>query len=228
VDRHSLGDTVGALAAYGYVVAVADYAFASSTPGTRIWPVDFQDVQDAVRWLRENSDRYGIDPNRIAAWGESAGGNLASLLGTFPGDAGGSASSGKVSAQVQAVVDFYGPADLTNLYNQDPRDRAYLDTFLGGSPTDMPGDYTAASPITYVASNDPPFFILQGTADKANLFSQSAELANAFKAAGVPYHLEVFNNVPHGFRLRLGHNLNLLPQVLTFLDNALNHHNAGV
>ncbi|MBV8076734.1 MAG: alpha/beta hydrolase [Planctomycetaceae bacterium] len=237
VDRNSLGITVGALARYGYVVAVADYAYASSTPGSPgVWPTDFEDVRDAVRWLRDNAGRFGIDPSRIAAWGESAGGHLANLLGTYPdgpvnpdgppADPVGTPTG--VSARVQAVVDFYGPTDLTSLYNEDPRDRPFLETFLGGTPDQYPGRYQAASPLLDVTPNDPPFFVIQGTADRANPYDQSTRFAASLRAAGVPTSFLLLPNVPHGFRLKLGTNLNLLPDVLDFLDSALNHHGVGV
>ena len=54
------------------------------TPGTHVWPTNFEDVRQAVRWLKTNSGRFGIDPNKVAVWGESAGGHLANLLGTDP------------------------------------------------------------------------------------------------------------------------------------------------
>ena len=84
VDPNSLAVTLSTLTADGYAVAVADYAFASSTIGTHIWPANFEDVQNAVRWIRGNASRFDFDPTKIAVWGESAGGHLADLLGTDP------------------------------------------------------------------------------------------------------------------------------------------------
>jgi acetyl esterase/lipase len=227
VRRSDLGVTVSSLAQYGYVVAVADYAFASSTPGTHVWPTDFEDVQQAVRWLRTNAGRFGINPNRIAAWGESAGGHLASLLGTDPNGPAGSLPN-PVSARVEAVIDFYGPSDLTLLYQENPRVRPYLETFLGGSPAQVPASYADASPDNHVTRDAPPFLIFQGTADNANLPDQSSRLSLLLQMAGVPHHTEWFVGLPHGFRLRPGSGVNLLPEVLSFLDAALNHHGEGI
>ncbi len=225
------------LARYGYVVAVADYAYASSTIGSPgVWPTDFEDVRQAVRWLRQSAGRYGIDPNRIAAWGESAGGHLATLLGTYPDGAVNPEGLPPdpvgppegVSARVDAVIDFYGPTDLTALYNENPRDRPFLETFLGGAPDRVLGRYQAASPALNVTPDDPPTFVIQGTADRANLFNQSTRLVAALTAAGVPCRFDIVPNAPHGFRLKLGRNANLLPEVLGFLDAALNNHGAGI
>jgi acetyl esterase/lipase len=236
VLRSSLGDAVSQFARYGYAVAVADYAWASSTPGTHIWPTDFLDVRQAVRWLKAHADRFGIDPNRVAVWGESAGGNLAALVGTFPDgpvtSAGGVSSDSRadadVSARVQAVVDFYGPADLASLYQEAPRTRPYLLTFLGGSPAQVPQRYADASPVDHVSASSPPFLIEQGTADTANVPDQSVKLAQTLQAAGVPYHLQVFPGLPHGFRLLPEPGVDLVPQILNFLDAALNHHGQGI
>ncbi len=154
VNRSDLGDTVSEFAKFGYVVAVADYAFASSNPATHIFPLDIDDTRDAIRWLRTTAaTKYGVDPNKIATWGESAGGNLASLLGTYPNGPlpDDHSPPTNVSASVQAVVDFYGPADLTKLWDENPRVQPYLQTFLGGSPTQEPARYAAASPTDHVS-----------------------------------------------------------------------------
>ena len=100
---------------------------------------------------------------------------------------------------MEAVVDFYGPVDLTALYNDAPRDDPFLATFLGGTPEQVPGRYTAASVDTYIAPDDPPFFIVQGTTDQTVDPSQSDLLASDLKQAGVPYSLEYLVGLGHGF-----------------------------
>jgi acetyl esterase/lipase len=236
VRRSDLGAAVSQFAKDGYVVAVADYTYSSGAPGTHVWPTNFQDVQSAVRFLRQNAARYGIDSGRIAAWGESAGGNLAALLGTDPaGPIGATAlrptrgvPNPSVSAAVEAVVDFYGPADLTRLYGESATDRPYLNTFLGGTPSQVPDRYTDASPVTHVSPSSAPFLIFQGQDDTANVPDQSTELAAALKSAGVPVHLEIIPNTGHGFRLKGVGNQDLTPDVLAFLDDALNRQGQGI
>lgn len=218
VRRSDLGVAVSKFTEHGYAVAVADYAFATSTPGSRVWPRNFDDVQRAVQWLRRQSGRFHLDPTRIAAWGESAGGHLAALLGT----------AARPSARVQAVIDFYGPSDLTALYDDSSRSRPYVQTFLGGRPDQVPDRYRDASPVSWVSPDDPPFLIYQGKADPVVPYTQSESLAAALTEAGVPNHVAIFPGAKHGFRLEVGPTLNLTSQVLAFLDDALNHGGEGI
>ena len=220
VRRNDLGSTVSSFTKDGFAVAVADYTFASNTVGTSVWPRNLTDVQQAVRWLRTNSGRYGLNPGKIAAWGESAGGNLAALLGTTSGAAGSDRS-----AQVQAVVDFYGPAELTRLYQEAPGTRPYLVTFLGGTPSEYPVRYLAASPADQVKSNDPPFLILQGNSDTSVPPDQSASLLKALQGSGVPVKAEFLQGQPHGFRLNVG--FDLRSEILGFLRSALDGKGVG-
>jgi acetyl esterase/lipase len=224
-NPNNMATSPSVMAKYGYVVATANYPYASSKLGTHIWPGDFLDVQQAVRWLRENSDRYHIDPNAIVAWGESAGGQLATLLGTdpasLPPDAAG--TSREISARVEAVVDFYGPTDLISLYAESPGTRPYLETFLGGTPDQVLGRYVTASPVFSLSPNDPPVLIFQGTADPTVHPDQSAQYAAALQAQGIPHQLQYLPGVPHGFGLSLDHGqVNLVPEILSFLNTALN------
>jgi dipeptidyl aminopeptidase/acylaminoacyl peptidase len=126
-----------------------------------------------------------------------------------------------VSARVQAVVDFYGPTDLAAVYQQYPRVRGYLTSFLGGPPSRIPGRYAAASPLFHVTPDDPPVFITQGTADRAVPYTQSIALDNALKAAGIREELVLFYGVPHGFQFQVGGG-DLAPRIAQFLDSVLN------
>lgn len=223
VRRSDLGNRVGALAKNGYVVAVVDYAFASSTPGTSVWPNNLDDIRQAIHWLRTTGQRFGVDPSRVAVWGESAGGHLAALLATDPGP-----PNGGVSNQVQAVVDFYGPTDLNLLYQESAKARPYLQTFLGGTPSTVPQRYADASPVTHVNGQSPPFLIYQGTADTTVPADQAAQLDQALSAAHVPHMVHWVVGGTHGFSYNLGKGITVLPEILTFLDEALNHHSAGI
>ncbi len=232
-SKTQYGSAVGQLAKYGFAVAVADYTFASSTPGSHVWPRNFADARDAVRWVRSNATRLKINPDEIAAEGVSSGAHLASLLGTYPAgpvlpdsppsSPGAASTSAPEPGRVEAVVDFYGPVDLTALYDDAPRDDPFLATFLGGTPAQVPGRYAAASVDTYITPDDPPFFIVQGTTDQTVIPSQSNLLAADLKQAGVPYSLEYLVGVGHGFEFTINSQLNLLPQVVTFLNQAFAH-----
>jgi acetyl esterase/lipase len=97
----------------GIACATVDYRHALEAP----FPAQLHDIKAAVRYLREHADVLGIDPERIGAWGESAGGHLAALLGLTGGRAdleGGLGVQGQPSS-VSAVVDFYGVSSLTQM-----------------------------------------------------------------------------------------------------------------
>ena len=194
----------------GYVVVAPDYKL--SAPGRPTWPVNFEDVQSAVSWVRAHADTLGIDPDRIAAIGESAGANLAALLGT----ASGSNRTESQSSSVQAVVAFSTPTDLTALTGESPLAAHAAAQFLGGTPEQVPGNYSAASPIDHVSAGDPPMFLVQGRQDPLIPASQSIQMANALESAGVSYRLTLVNG---GHDLDFpAHYSNLIHQILEFLD----------
>jgi acetyl esterase/lipase len=126
--------------------------------------------------------------------GESAGGNLAELLGTDPGPPG----TGTASTQVNAVIAFSAPADLTALYAASPWAGRAAAQFLGGSPRQVPAQYAAASPIDHVAPGDPPMILVHGLGDPLVPVGQSRAMAAALGAAGVPNQLIL---VPGGHAL---------------------------
>lgn len=227
-SKQDYGGAASALCRAGFVVVAVDYTY--SDPGVRTWPTNLEDVREAVRWVRRNSTRIGVDPGKIAVMGESAGGHLAALAGTYPDgrviaegtpvDPIGQPTGG-VSARVQAVVNFYGPGDLLTQYRDSPRDRPYMASFLGGTPDRVPGRYVAASAVSHVSPDDPPMLIFQGTRDAIVPMSQSVELDAALKAAGVPSRLVLLDGFSHGFRFDLGRGVSVLPEVVGFLNTAL-------
>ena len=176
----------------GYVVVAPNYAL--SAPGRPSWPTNLDDVRAAVAWVRSNAAGLGIDPNRVAAMGESAGGNLAELLGTDPGPS----TPGAVSTRVNAVIAFSAPSDLPLLYARSPGAGLAAAQFLGGSPRQLPAEYAAASPIDHVAPGDPPMLLVHGIEDTLVPVGQSRLMARALAAAGVPHSLIL---VPGGHAL---------------------------
>lgn len=186
------------LLAKGFVVVSIDYRLAPANK----WPAQIEDVKCAVRYLRANAATYGIDASRIGAWGGSAGGHLVSLLGTSDASAGFDVGADtSLSSRVQAVVDLFGPADLTSSdWGTSGADtiRAVFGVEPGTS-----GDVLArASPVTYVSRDDPPFLILQGDRDQTVPASQSRELADRLGAAGVPATLVMVKGGSHGLAER--------------------------
>ncbi|WP_406696417.1 alpha/beta hydrolase [Singulisphaera sp. Ch08] len=218
------------LADHGYVVVAIDYQL--SRPGRPSWPSNFEDAQEAVRWVRRHATDYGVDPNRIVALGASAGGHLASLLGTYPDgpvdpdardrrpDRSASAATND-SARVQAVVDLYGPADLPGTRTSLPLPTTPVTLMLGGTLKDMPGRYEAASPVHHVSPDDPPMLVIHGREDRLVPLEQSQTLAAVLDEAGVSHRLIEVDNAAHGFGFHVPKR-NILPDILAFLDSVWN------
>lgn len=176
----------------GYVVASAEYRDSNKAP----FPAPLEDAKAAVRYLRANAARWGIDPARIAAAGESAGGHQASLLGLTGGvvrfDVGAHLDQ---SSRVQAVVDYYGVVSPLTA-KRDNASHAFdyvYRNLLGAEPEDAPELVAAANPEEYVAAacagegtnaGCPPFLILQGTADAVVPPADSVRFYERLEAAG--------------------------------------------
>ncbi|MES2696629.1 MAG: alpha/beta hydrolase fold domain-containing protein, partial [Verrucomicrobiota bacterium] len=129
------------------------------------WPAQIDDARAAVRWLRTNAEKYGLDPQRIAVAGGSSGANLAGILGTLtpPADE-------KPSSRVGAVIDFYGASDVFTLPPNVPGPGVDLAAsnatkLLGFIPRDRPEEAKQMSTLYQVSKDDPPFLILQGEKD---------------------------------------------------------------
>jgi acetyl esterase len=164
------------LASDGFVAASIGYRLAPA----HVFPAGIDDIETAVRWLKTPAQvaEYAINPDRVGAFGGSAGGNLVSLLGvsgTGPVDQG---------DRVQAVVELSAPIDLTDTGVERPDFYPYELSYLGcASYADCP-QAVAASPIFHVASSDPPFFIAQSTNELIPLV-QSQKFVAALRKVGV-------------------------------------------
>lgn len=200
------------LAQHGYVCLSINYILATEG-GPATWPKNLHQCKTAVRWLRANADRLHLDPGHIGAIGGSAGGQLVSMLGvTASGDGlDPKEPYGEFSCQVQAVVDMYGPVDLTM------RDEILM---LGQRRIEAPDLYRQASPITYLKKGQPPFLILHGTADKTVEVEQSKRFAEALGKAGVEHQLVIIEGAPHTFDLQPKQR-DLRPLVVAFFDRHL-------
>ncbi|MEZ5142844.1 MAG: alpha/beta hydrolase [Acidimicrobiales bacterium] len=178
-DKSSAQPEGVALARAGFVAFAPDYRLDAPDP----WPAELRDVQTALRWVQDNAATYGVDPQRIGAFGGSAGGNLAMLLGTNgPGAAG--------RPPIRAVVSWSGPSDLISLAPtnvgggrlgtpgsvrgantpqgcvDDPNcvgviDPSVIQAYIGCTLTQCPADYRAASPVFHVGAQTPPMCSLR-------------------------------------------------------------------
>jgi acetyl esterase/lipase len=179
------------LAQAGFVVATVAYRLS----GEACFPAQLHDVKAAVRWVRGNAARLGVDVDRVMTWGESAGGHLAVLAG-LTGDT--PALEGAVgdfvdqSSAVAGVVDWYGPMNLLSLSKQHapdsdkrPDEAGSWESSLVGAPLQSdPARSRAASPISYVHAGAPPIQIHHGTVDTQVPCAQSIEFVDALRAAG--------------------------------------------
>jgi acetyl esterase/lipase len=174
----------------GIVAATIDYRLANGDPH-HYWPAQAVDAQLAVRWMRAHAAELGIDPSRICALGDSAGGQIALYLAavgrTVPGDDAGELPG--VPSSVACVVDNFGPTDLSSPTMWPP------DQLLFGSdgktrPTDAE---QGASPLFLVKPAMPPVMIAHGRDDKSVNFDQSMQLDAALKRDHVPVKMTVFN-----------------------------------
>jgi len=180
----------------GYVVASVEYRLAAE----QLYPAAVEDCKCAVRWMRSKAAEIGVNPERIAAVGGSAGGHLSMMVGycsDVPALEGSGGHEG-VSSSVQCVVNLYGPCDLTTDF---VRKNAYANrvvkNFLGKSIDEDLAVYQQASPITYVDAKDPPTLILHGTIDDVVPIDQGDELAAKLKELGVPYLYDRLPGWPH-------------------------------
>ena len=181
------------LATQGYAVASLDFRLLPEHP----WPAQIEDPIAALRWLRQESGKYGFDAERSAAMGGSSGGHVVALWGTL---------SLPASDKVKAVVDLYGPTDLLTMppnVLSEKRTRADLAKangalLLGGVVMDQPEKAKAVSALHQVSKDDVPFLILHGTADPGVPVDQSERLHAALKAAGVESTLKLLPGAGHG------------------------------
>lgn len=201
------------LAQAGYVAMSINYRLWSKGIRNPTWPMSLYDAKTAVRWLRVNAPKYGIDPNRIAVLGCSAGGNLACMLAlTQPGDGFEPAQPfAGTSTKVACAVDLYGAVDLPNYHDM----KMFFQT-----REENPAIYKKASPITYVHKDGAPILLIHGTADKTVDVSQSKDLAAALAKVGAPHELVLIEGAPHSFNLEPPQR-DLRPLVLEFLNKHL-------
>ena len=175
----------------GYAVVSINYRLS----GEATYPAQINDAKAAVRFLRANASKYNLNPEKIGAWGASAGGNLASLLGTTCGVKeleGAELGNADQSSCVQAVVDWFGPIDFLKMDEQFagsgcPQTHNDANSpeskLVGAAIQTVPDLVKTTNPMNYIEVSDPPFFIQNGTADCNIPPVQNKNLADALSAA---------------------------------------------
>ena len=198
------------------------------------FPAPVYDVKAAVRFIKANAESYYLDSDRIAVWGDSAGGYLASIIGTSAGaeqleDP--EMGNADQSSAVMAVVDYYGPINFLSI--DDEYVESGIETFkhnlatssesrLFGAPIqEIPDIVNAASPATYISEDDPPFYIVHGRMDRTIPVQQSINFAAALeKVLGEEnVELTIIDGADHGedvFKTD-----EILDPIFSFLDKHL-------
>ncbi|MEO7092182.1 MAG: alpha/beta hydrolase [Polyangiales bacterium] len=198
-DREYHRNDILRLAGQGYVAATIDYRLAGNPKNA--FPAALEDVRCAVRFLRKHADDYAIDPARVGALGDSAGGHLAAMLavaGDLAGD--GTCSIVDQPDDVQAAVVDYAPLDLRTFRRYPESIQLATKYLLGGKePANHPDLTALASPATHVDEKDPPMLLLHGTNDRVVPFEESRDFARVLEKAHVPHLYVELPNIPHGF-----------------------------
>lgn len=203
------GDRLGYAAAAIQFARTGDYA--SVAVGYRLtkearWPAQIHDCKAAIRWIRAHAKEYNLDPDKIAVMGSSAGGHLSSLIGTsgdvkeLEGDLGPNTT---FSSRVQCVVNLCGPQDFTQALMFDKEKKPVLKDdavigLLGGNYEEKHSEAVAASPVTYVTKDDPPFITFHGSADQRVAYLHAEAIHAALQKAGIPSLLIPITNGGHG------------------------------
>jgi acetyl esterase/lipase len=191
---------LASLASEGFVVASLEYRLAGEAP----FPAQLQDSRAAIRFLKANAARYGLDPARVGVWGGSAGGHLAALTAMSCGDTTMDPSPAPAGSEcVQSVVTWYGVFDFAPLMKaaaDQNGGNAPENMLLRCAPANCAADRVASvSPAAYIDVSDPPILMIHGEEDKVVNVSQSRNAEALFLAAGVPVQSLYIPGVDHSF-----------------------------
>jgi acetyl esterase/lipase len=195
-DKEAFGPMAAALAERGFAAVSIEYR----ASGEAVFPAAVEDTKAAVRWIRANAAKYGLDGDSIGAIGGSAGAHLALYLGVTADSPGleGEGGNPSRSSAVSAVVGLAAPGDFVAMRAASTEGNPLV-AFLGTTYEKDPALWAASSPITHIGSASPPALLIQSEADDVVPFGQALRLAQAFGAAGVPVELVLIPGAPHAF-----------------------------
>ncbi len=223
--RHPMWGSTDGLMAYiaaqGFVAVPITYRLSSEAK----WPAQLEDIKAAVRWLRANAARYGVDPQHIGVWGESAGGGAAAMAGTTCGVSEFEGEGGNLdqSSCVQAAVDWYGVSDMNQLDSQAPANAILIHNSPDSSQSKVLGCVlhfscpasvvNKANPIAYVGprTTSAAFLVMHGDADRAVSYKQAQILYDALHEKGLNAKLVIVPGTDHYF---MGANAQQAKQIL--------------
>jgi acetyl esterase/lipase len=208
-SRFDMTEPATELAKVGYVAFAVSYRLG--------YPEFVDDAQLAVRWVRANADRYGVDPERLCAYGLSAGGQLAAMLAVRETRDEGDPALPDYSSRVACAVDLAGLTDLTIL-EANPEDQEWVTEQLGGTVAEVPEAYRDLSPVAFVDAQSAPMLVIHGLADTVTPIEHPRRLLAALQDAGVEV---VYAELAGERHLSVGDWTRTGPLVLAFLDRHL-------
>ena len=218
-DKERFAPLAIGLAQRGYVVANIEYRLGPVAK----YPAAVQDCNLAVRFIRAGAQRFGVDPNRIGAWGGSAGGHLVGMLAAAPAEARFITGDNRnVSAKVQTTVVMAGPMELNNdksIENyRKQKEQSYGFKWIGKLYDDAPELYKEASPMTYFSKETSPILFLTGSLDNP---ARDTPPMERLKELGVPTQQVVLPDGKHGCWMRTPWQEQCLEAVDTFFKSYL-------
>lgn len=180
------------LARYGYLCVCSEYRLS----GEAAWPAQIHDVKAALRWMRTNATSLGLDADRIAVSGNSAGAHLSLILAATAGDAEfeGEGGSPGVDTSVAASVAIYAPTLLRTSGNP----QGAIDMLFGATKVD-PSVQDRASPITWARADFPPTMLIHGNSDTTVPVAASLEMYQALASSGAKVEMHIYEGAPHAF-----------------------------
>ncbi|MDZ3832714.1 MAG: alpha/beta hydrolase [Sphingopyxis sp.] len=160
-------------------------------------PAAVTDARCALQWVAANAARFGFDPERIIVTGTSAGGHLALMAGLLPATNMVDSDACRDVPKAAAILDFYGPSDLAAASAGSAARHGTVANWIGEGP-DAAALERAMSPVTWLAADSPPIFIVHGDADPVVPVAQSIDLKHRLDALEVPSELFVVAGGGHG------------------------------
>jgi len=213
-DRSQLGGYGILVGRKGYVCIAPEYRLVPESP----WPAQIHDVKAAIRWTRANADRLGVDPDRIAIEGNSAGAHLALLAAGTPDVAAFEGEGGNpgVSTRVTAAIGIYAPTAFSLIgATGDTRGTTPLPALSEDGDEEVA---RLAGPLTHVTADYPPTMLIHGTADELVPPLASVRMYEALVHAGVPVELHMYAEQRHAFDAQREFGRQVAAEMLLFLD----------
>ena len=202
----------------GFAMACINYRVSAQA----IAPANIYDCKAAVRWLRANAGTLGLDPERIGAYGGSAGGHLTALLATSSGNTALEEDGGDPAlSAVQAACAVCGPTDLTRIAIPEIRAQFPLlyevtADYLGGPVAERAALARLVSPLTYVSRNTPPLLLFHGLVDDVVPYEETTIFHAALQRAGAVTQMRLVDGVGHDMLVS-----QVAEEVITFFDRHL-------